>query len=680
MYPVSEAFLESIYSDEVNMQFRAILRANGKTYNLGHADIVKDSIKITYRVLPGDDIIPGGICAADLAITLTNKDGKFNNVQLKYAEIQPFVDVETAPGVFETVPMGAFEVDTPDRLAVTFNRNYEAIPLQAADRMARFNLPFSQVNTPFPCTALQLLTLICQRCGVPLGSTNFMNSDYVIQEPPEGDISCRDVVSYIAEIAGCWAQCDRHGMLRLKWFKNPGYVQEASVDGNDPDVEVDGGDFTDNWYMNTYDGGVFREEEPDIVLSSGFYEFSIDDAPITITGVSLQTETDTYLVGSPRYVLALNNPLIQTDIPEVLFSLYEKLAGFTYIPFKGECIDNPALEAGDMVLLDNIEGKSHRTIITTYEYKFDGLCKIEATGTSEREHNCPPSDQRIYSRLIKAIGKKQQQLDALDLAIISATNLIASALGGYVIKGEGEYEGNLFIADNPDITQAVRVWRWNIGGFGYSDNGVDGPYETAITADKTIIANALLARIITGEMIKANSITGDHIQAETITGNKIRAGTITGDKLVTETVEASKLTTPSGDTYGIIGDTWVGSSLKQGLRLFSPNGNPFFEVIYYSNLYTLVRQPDGPFLEMLGDMLLIGPDESTGRPWIWLASDPGGATAIWYYNSSGLNTGVRFSSSGIEFFRNGQPHGHTENITISGRTLRFVNGILVSAS
>ena len=243
------------------------------------------------------------------------------------------------------------------------------------------------------------------------------------------------------------------------------------------------------------------------------------------------------------------------------------MAGFTYIPFKGECIDNPALEAGDIVLLDNIEGKSHRTIITTYEYKFDGLCKIEATGTSEREHNCPPSDQRIYSRLIKAIGKKQQQLDALDLAIISATNLIASALGGYVIKGEGEYEGNLFIADNPDITQAVRVWRWNIGGFGYSDNGVDGPYETAITADKTIIANALLARIITGEMIKANSITGEHIRANTITGDKIQAGTITGDKLQADTVEANKLTSAGSFISAYIGEVIKGINIYEGLFL-----------------------------------------------------------------------------------------------------------------
>ena len=57
-----------------------------------------------------------------------------------------------------------------------------------------------------------------------------MNSDYVIQEPPEGDISCRDVVSYIAEIAGLLgAQVDRHGVLRLKWFKNPGYVHGRSA-------------------------------------------------------------------------------------------------------------------------------------------------------------------------------------------------------------------------------------------------------------------------------------------------------------------------------------------------------------------------------------------------------------------------------------------------------------------
>jgi len=670
------------------MQVRVVLRANGKTYYLGHEDIVKDSLKITYRVLPEDGITPGGVCAADLAITLTNHDGKFNNVQLNYAEIRPFIDVETAPGVFETVPMGVFDVDTADRLAVTFDRNYEAIPLQAADRMVRLDLPFSQVDVSFPCTALQLLTLICQRCGVPLGSTNFMNADYVIQEPPEGDISCRDVVSYIAEMAGCWAQCDRQGMLVLKWFKNPGYVQEAEIDGNDPDVHADGGNFTDDWYMNTYDGGVFREEEPDIVLSAeAFYDFSIDDAPIEITGVSLQTETETFLIGSPRYVLALDNPLIQTNIPEILSGIHEKLSGFSYIPFRGECIDNPAMEAGDMVLLADIEGKSYRSIITSYEYKFDGRCKIEASGMSEREHNYRAAEQRRYSRLIKTIGKKQEQIDALDLAIENATRLIVGALGGHVIKGEGEYEGNIFIADNPDITKAVRVWRWNIGGFGYSDNGVNGPYETAITADKTIIANALLARIITGEMIKGNAITGDHIQAGTITGDKIRAGsitgdkiqagTITGDKLNVNTVAASKLTTPDGTTYGIIGDTTVGSNIRKGLRLFGPNGNAFFEVIYYSDIYTYLRQPNGPFIEMLGGSgsryLLMGPDGSTGDPWIWLSSGSSGSTAIWYYNTSSQVTGVRFSNSGIEFYRNGDRIGITG--TISGRT--YLNGLVV---
>lgn len=146
----------------------------------------------------------------------------------------------------------------------------------------------------------------------------------------------------------------------------------------------------------------------------------------------------------------------------------------------------------------------------------------------------------------------------------------------------------------------------------------------------------------------------------------------------------SKISNPNSDgTYGIIGDTYVGPFLAQGLRLFGPDGSAFFEALLTGSAAHL-RKPNGPFIEMLGvssvRYLMMGPDGSAGDPWIWLSSGSSGFTAIWYYNTSRQVTGVRFSNSGIEFEVNGSPHGHTENITISGRTLRFVNGILVSAS
>ena len=73
----------------------------------------------------------------------------------------------------------------------------------------------------------------------------------------------------------------------------------------------------------------------------------------------------------------------------------------------------------------------------------------------------------------------------LDAARENATDLITSAMGGYIYKTDSE----LFIMDAPNPEDAVRVWRWNINGLGYSSSGISGPYETAITMDGQIVAN-----------------------------------------------------------------------------------------------------------------------------------------------------------------------------------------------
>ena len=87
----------------------------------------------------------------------------------------------------------------------------------------------------------------------------------------------------------------------------------------------------------------------------------------------------------------------------------------------------------------------------------------------------------------------------LDAARENATNLITSAMGGYILKTDSE----LFIMDDPDPQNAVRVWRWNINGLGYSSSGINGPYETAITMDGQIVAN-----FITTGTLQASVIDG----------------------------------------------------------------------------------------------------------------------------------------------------------------------------
>lgn len=80
-----------------------------------------------------------------------------------------------------------------------------------------------------------------------------------------------------------------------------------------------------------------------------------------------------------------------------------------------------------------------------------------------------------------------------------ATRMLISALGGNVYKTQSE----LFIMDTDNPETAVKVWRWNMNGLGYSSNGVDGPYEIAMTSDGKIVAD-----FITTGKLNTNVIEG----------------------------------------------------------------------------------------------------------------------------------------------------------------------------
>ena len=99
----------------------------------------------------------------------------------------------------------------------------------------------------------------------------------------------------------------------------------------------------------------------------------------------------------------------------------------------------------------------------------------------------------------------------MNAAIAGATDLITGQSGGYVVINKSTENGQpyeILILDQPKIEDAVNVWRWNMGGLGFSSNGYNGPYETAITQDGQIVANfitsgALFANIITAGVLQS---------------------------------------------------------------------------------------------------------------------------------------------------------------------------------
>ena len=101
--------------------------------------------------------------------------------------------------------------------------------------------------------------------------------------------------------------------------------------------------------------------------------------------------------------------------------------------------------------------------------------------------------------LVKEETAKANPVDTLIKAREDATKLITSAMGGFVVKTQNE----IFIMDTNDVNTAQKVWRWNLNGLGYSKNGINGPYETAITQDGQIVAD-----FITTGKLNTNVIEG----------------------------------------------------------------------------------------------------------------------------------------------------------------------------
>ncbi len=119
------------------------------------------------------------------------------------------------------------------------------------------------------------------------------------------------------------------------------------------------------------------------------------------------------------------------------------------------------------------------------------------------------------SSLVSTIVNQKKEINEkpssgfLQAAVENATNWITGANGGYVImnKNGNNQPYEILIMDTDNIQTATKVWRWNQGGLGYSSNGYNGPYATAITQDGKIVADFITAGKMMANMIQGGILT-----------------------------------------------------------------------------------------------------------------------------------------------------------------------------
>ena len=163
---------------------------------------------------------------------------------------------------------------------------------------------------------------------------------------------------------------------------------------------------------------------------------------------------------------------------------------------------------------------------------------------------------------------------SLQQAIANATAWLTRTTGGHIVFKKDANGGfsEIYIMDTDDVETAQKVWRINLGGFGFSSTGIEGPYETAITQDGQIVGRFVTAE---GLQVNAANIQG-LLQADQINADDLHVksanidGTITADAInlntanITGTLSAQYIDVSNLKVTNAMIDTLYASKIAGG--------------------------------------------------------------------------------------------------------------------
>lgn len=270
------------------------------------------------------------------------------------------------------------------------------------------------------------------------------------------------------------------------------------------------------WYSVSEDGGlVTLSANNGIVNASGNYDF-VKIMPLDLSSedfskettdsegyvTTIEKPTEAELLAAAKAYIAANKigvPKVSLDVSFVMLAQTEEYKDFARLETVKLC-DTVTVEFEKLGV--KTTAKCIKTVYNVLTGKYNSIELGEPKSSlAETVSN--------QGTLIEEASDKSY----MERAIQNATDLIMSGkLGGYVTVTKNE----IYIADSKDLDKAVKVWRWNSGGLGYSKSGKNGPFETAITSDGKIVADYISTGNLDCSVLNVSNIHGDSILVDTI--------------------------------------------------------------------------------------------------------------------------------------------------------------------
>ena len=387
MYNVSDKFKNAIKASNRKSSIYGVLTtSNGTEYLLNDGNIIKDSLYITNQIVNNNKLTFGAVYAGECGLVINSTIDRYS---LFGAKLELTFMLELEDGTEELLPLGVFNVDTPERIG-------SKIKLTAVDNMSKFDIP---VNEDVNGTWYELLSYISAKCGVELAQTqaelkalhvNTTNQNYTIQQDKID--TYRDALSFLAMVICANATIDNTGRLKMVQYAT------SACDSNNETTRLNNCKFSD--YTTRYAGikaRFFANENyaPYSAVNQDIDGLILDLGDIPIVGGTNDTKNAT------------------------VEAIMQTITQISYVPATLYVASNPAYELGDMITCESVNNTvdNVNTYVMAYKYNYRKKETINCYGDNPLLQNIKDKSKSINTSDIEA------QISTKQMVIVNSTNI-----------------------------------------------------------------------------------------------------------------------------------------------------------------------------------------------------------------------------------------------------------------
>lgn len=382
---VTEVFKKTIRSP--SRTFKGRLKIKGKWVDSKFK-------KISYETGSSceESLTLGSAVSAKIELTIVRINQLFENT-----EIPVEIGLLLPSGTYEYVPLGIFTAEHPtsDQDSTTFT---------AYDRMMKTTgLYVSKLK--YPAKAAAVLDEISAGCGVPIYTSGLSN--ITINTQPVG-YTYREMIGYIASLAGGFACVDRTGTIVIRWYA-------------DSDYRLD---------------------------YSRIMSFEKDESDYHLDMLTCNTDASNSLAaGNGTLGITFDNPFMTQDR---LNAVYKKVKAFTYRGAKVKTLGDIRMDPWDVITV--VEGDTeYKMPVMNMALEYDGglAMTITSYGKTETETQTDykgPSTKLAERTYAEMMLTKELVSKKVDAEWVKANTVTAETIVS--VNNELQYIKNNYLKSN----------------------------------------------------------------------------------------------------------------------------------------------------------------------------------------------------------------------------------------